>query len=113
MAPDLSIDGCTALIRSGKYSGRDLAIAYTNRGSSYDDKRNEDRAIADHDSAIRIDPKLDLAFNNRANAYGRKGETDRAIADQDEAIRLNPKFSLAYNNRGNKYRDKGDYVRAM
>jgi tetratricopeptide (TPR) repeat protein len=111
--PDLSIDGCTALIRSGKYSGRDLAIAYTNRGSSYDDKRDEDRAIADHDSAIRIDPKLDLAFNNRANAYGRKGETDRAIADYDEAIRLNPKFSLAYNNRGNKYRDKRDYVRAI
>jgi hypothetical protein len=59
----LSIDGCTALIRSGKYSGRNLAIAYTNRGSSHDDKRDEDRAIADHDSATRIDPKLDLAFN--------------------------------------------------
>src|SRR6266853_427826 len=110
---DLSIDGCTALIRSGKYSGRNLAIAYTNRGSSYDDKRDEDRAIADHDSAIRIDPKLDLAFNNRANAYGRKGETDRALADYDKAVRLNPKFALAYNNRGLEYREKREFDAAI
>jgi tetratricopeptide (TPR) repeat protein len=112
--PDLMIKGCTALIRSGKVSGQDLAIALTNRGSAYDDKRDEDRAIADHDQAIKIDPTLDLAFNNRANAYGREGEIDRAIADYDEAIRLNPKFSTAYNNRGNTYRDdKRDYVRAI
>ena len=111
--PDLSIDGCTALIRSGKYSGRNLAIAYTNRGSSYDDKRDEDRAIADHDSAIRIDPKLDLAFNNRANAYGRKGEIDRAISDYDEAIRLNPRFADAYNNRGIAYDSMGNADRAL
>jgi hypothetical protein len=50
---DMAIDGCTALIKSGKYSGRDLAIAFTNRGSAYDDKRDEDRAIDDHDQAIR------------------------------------------------------------
>ena len=112
--PDLMIKGCTALIRSGKVSGQDLAVAFTNRGSAYDDKRDEDRAIADHDQAIKIDPTLDLAFNNRANAYGRKGGIDRAIADYDEAIRLNPTFSTAYNNRGKTYRDdKRDYVRAI
>jgi hypothetical protein len=74
----LSIDGCTALIRSGKYSGRDLAVVYTNRGSSYDDKRDEDRAIADHDSAIRIDPKLDLAFNKSGQCLWPEGQIDRA-----------------------------------
>jgi tetratricopeptide (TPR) repeat protein len=112
--PDTMISGCTALIHSRKYSGRNLAIAFTNRGSAYDDKRDEDQAIADHDSAIRIDPKLDLAFNNRANAYGRKGEIDRALADYDAAIRLNPKFSAAYNNRGTTYRDdKRDTTRAI
>jgi tetratricopeptide (TPR) repeat protein len=112
--PDLMIKGCTALIRSGKFSGQDLAVAFTNRGSAYDDERDEDRAIADHDQAIKIDPTLDLAFNNRANAYGRKGEIDRAIADYDEAIRLNPKFSAAFNNRGTTYRDdKRNAIRAI
>src|ERR1700690_2588877 len=72
--PDMMIAGCSAMITSGEYTGRDLAIAYTNRGSAYDDKHDEDRAIADHDSAIKFDPTLELAFNNRANAYTRKGE---------------------------------------
>jgi tetratricopeptide (TPR) repeat protein len=112
--PDRMIAGCTALIKSGEFSGRDLAIAFTNRGSAYDDKHDEDRAIADHDSAIRIDPELELAFNNRGNAWGRKGEPDRAIADYDEAIRLNPKFFMAWINRGKTFReDKHDYVRAI
>jgi hypothetical protein len=102
--PDMMIGGCTALIGSGKYSGRNLAVAFTNRGGAYDDKRDEDRAIADHDQAIKIDPKLHLAFNNRANAYGRKGDIDRAIADYDQAIRIDPKFFEAYNNRGTTYR---------
>ena len=111
--PDEAINGCTAMIRSGKYRGRNLAIAYTNRGSAYDDKHDEDRAIADQDAAIKIDPTLDLAFNNRANAYGRKGDNDRAIADYNEAIRLNPKFAMAYNNRGTTHRDNKDYARAV
>ena len=33
--PELSISGCTAVIRSGQYSGRDLAVAYNNRGNAY------------------------------------------------------------------------------
>jgi tetratricopeptide (TPR) repeat protein len=112
--PDQMIRGCTALIRSGEYSGSDLAMIFTNRGSAYDDKRDEDRAIADHNRAIKIDPKLDLAFNNRANAYGRKGQIDRAMADYDQAITLNPKFAAAYNNRGTTWRDdKRDNVRAI
>jgi tetratricopeptide (TPR) repeat protein len=112
--PDMMIDGCTALIRSGRYSGRNLAVAFTNRGSAYDDKRDEERAIADHDQAIKIDPRLHLAFNNRANAYGRKGDIDRAIADYDQAIRINPKFFQAYNNRGTTYRDeRRDFDRAL
>jgi tetratricopeptide (TPR) repeat protein len=112
--PDQIIRGCTALIRSGEYSGSDLAVIFTNRGSAYDDKRDEDRAIADHNRAIKLDPKLDLAFNNRANAYGRKGEVDRALVDYDQAIKLNPKFATAYNNRGNTWRDdKRDNVRAI
>jgi tetratricopeptide (TPR) repeat protein len=112
--PDQMIRGCTALIRSGEYSGSDLAVIFTNRGSAYDDKRDEDRAIADHNQAIKLDPKLDLAFNNRANAYGRKGDKDRAMADYDQAIKLNPKFAAAYNNRGTTWRDdRRDNVRAI
>jgi hypothetical protein len=33
LASDVQVDGCTAAIRSGKYSGRNLAWAYVNRGN--------------------------------------------------------------------------------
>jgi len=50
---------------------------------------DNDRAIADFDAALKLDPKDAVAFNNRGFAYRHKGDADRAIADFGEAIRLN------------------------
>ena len=72
-----------------------------------------DRAIADYNEAIRLNPKDSHAYNNRANAYQRKKEYDRAIADYNEAIRLDSKYALAYNGRGTAYQSKEDYDRAI
>src|SRR6266403_339236 len=55
------------------------------------DKGDNDRAIADYNEAIRLDPKHARAFHHRGYAYSDKGDNDRAIADYNEAIRLNPK----------------------
>ena len=71
------------------------AIAFNNRGIAYHDKGDNDRAIADYDEAIRLDPKFARAFINRGNAYRDKGDNDRAIADYNEAIRLDPKYAMA------------------
>jgi lipoprotein NlpI len=79
----------------------------------YAAKGDLDRAMADYNEAIRLDPKLALAFNNRAIAYAEKGDLDRAIADYNEAIRLDPKYADAFNNRAIAYADKGDADRAM
>jgi tetratricopeptide (TPR) repeat protein len=38
-----------------------LAVAYGNRGIACNDKGQHDRAIADLDEAIRLDPKNALA----------------------------------------------------
>jgi tetratricopeptide (TPR) repeat protein len=111
--PDLRINGCTAAIQSGRLSGKGLISAFNNRCWAYNDKGESDRALADCNEAIRLDPKYAAADNNRGNAYRAKGDLDRAIADYNEAIRLDPKFALAYNNRGNAYWDKGDLDRAI
>jgi tetratricopeptide (TPR) repeat protein len=89
------------------------AVAYSNRGLTYSDKGENDRAIADHTEAIRLNPKYAKGYNNRGLAYWRKGENDRAIADHSEAIRLDPKNAVAYSNRGLAYSDKGENDRAI
>jgi hypothetical protein len=43
-------------IASGKWTGRNQAINYTNRGNSHRDAGDLDRAIADDNEAIRIGP---------------------------------------------------------
>ena len=60
--PDLRMGRCTASIQSGRWSGKALAWVYVSRGHAYDDKKNYDRAIADYNQAIQLDPK-------NANAY--------------------------------------------
>jgi tetratricopeptide (TPR) repeat protein len=64
----------TTLRRSGSIPGSPLA--YDNRGAAYDAKGDLDRAIADYNTAIRLDPKSAQAHNNRcyaAVAAGRFG----------------------------------------
>ena len=62
-------------------------------------KKEYDKAIADYDEAIRLDPKYAVAYHNRGNAWYLKHEYDKAIADYGEAIRLEPKYASAYNMR--------------
>lgn len=45
--PDLRIGGCTAVIQSGRWSGKNLVWALGNRGNAYQHKEEYDRAIAD------------------------------------------------------------------
>ena len=57
-------------------------------------------AIADYDSAIRLNPDYASTYNNRGAAKDDLGQHFAAIADYDNAIRLKPDYATAYNNRG-------------
>ena len=111
--PDLAIKHCTLAIESGRYSGANLAKLHYNRGIEWAAKNNYDRAIADYDIAIRLDPRNGDAYYNRGGAWGSKGDHDRAIADYDVAIKLNPKDPAAYNSRGFERVAKGEYANAI
>src|ERR1700747_1083569 len=71
------IGGCTALIQSKRYAGKDLAFAFNNRVLAYYDKRDFARAIADFNDALRLDPRFAHGYNNRALAYLASGMPDR------------------------------------
>ncbi len=115
---DIQIRGCSRIIKSRKLFGTpitkdNLAQAYTSRGNAYQEKGEVDRAIADFEKVIALNPKDAAAYNNRGVVYGMKGEVDRAIADFDKVIALNPKDAKAYNNRGFAYIKKGDKDQAI
>ena len=110
---DLSIGGCTAAIRSGRWSGKDLAPAYYNRGNAYSDLGQHQRAIADYDQALRLDSGYVDAYYNRGVAYRKLGQHQRAIADYDQALRLDPGNADAYHNRGVAYEDLGQLDQAV
>ena len=107
---DTVIDGCTAVIQSGKETREKLATAFDNRGVAYRRKGEYDRALQDYEQAIRLNPSNANAYNNRGIIYQIKGEYARAIADYDEAIWLkHGDFPAAYYNRALAYADKGEY----
>ncbi|MEX0591508.1 MAG: tetratricopeptide repeat protein [Xanthobacteraceae bacterium] len=85
---DVAIAACTRAIASGKYKGSNLSTLHNNLGAEWLGKRDYNRAIADFDKAVALDPKLGLALQNRATAYHNKGDYERAIADYDRALPL-------------------------
>ena len=95
---DLKIGYCTSVIRSGEWSGNDLASTFNNRGIGYAKLGEYERAVKDYDQAIEINPDSESYFYNRAIAYNQLGQNERAIADYDEALRLMPgSFAILYN----------------
>ena len=62
---DQRISGRTSIIQSGRETRRNLAVADYSRGIVYSDKGDDDRAIAEYDQAILLDPKYAHAYTNR------------------------------------------------
>jgi tetratricopeptide (TPR) repeat protein len=111
--PDLALEGCTAVIKTGEQILRRLATAYNNRGVAYRLKANYAQAIDDFNEAIRLEPKNANAFNNRGVAYRNMGDLDRAVADYDQAILIRPDYFAAFYNRGLALADKQEYAKAI
>jgi len=74
-SPDIQIEGCTAVIESGKETPKILIIAYNNRGNAYTAKGEYERAVQDYDQSIKLNPNYARAFNNRGVAYQKKVTT--------------------------------------
>jgi lipoprotein NlpI len=107
---DEAITACTNAIR---YTKHNLAIHYNNRGVAWGAKGDNDRAIADHNEAIRLDPNLAAAYYNRGVTWRDKGDNDRAIADFNEALRVDPKYAGAYRSRGTIHLYFGSLPKAL
>ncbi len=90
-------------------SDPDLFIA---RANAYRRQRALDKARADYESALRLEPNASAPYVGRGNVRAMQGDFDGALADYDAAIKLNPKDAGAYLNRATAQSEKGDYTGA-
>jgi tetratricopeptide (TPR) repeat protein len=75
------------------------ASYFLNRGNANNLKGDPDRAIADYDEALRLEPELAMAYNNRGVAWRDKGDKEHALADFSAAVRLDPDLAIALEHR--------------
>jgi Flp pilus assembly protein TadD len=66
-----------------------------------------DKAIAEFEEAIKINPDDAKAHYNLGLTYDNQGRLDEAIAEYQEAIRLDPDYARAHNNLGLAYYNQG------
>lgn len=112
-AKDLQINGCTASIQSGKWSGKNLSWAFGNRCIAYKDKGQYSRALQDCKQALALNPNNDHVHNSLGAIYHLTKKYDQAIEEYSTVIRLNPKTIDAWHNRGMSYAAKGDLDTAI
>jgi tetratricopeptide (TPR) repeat protein len=111
--PEVSIGVCSAIIKSGRARGRDLAVAHTERGVAYVALLDYDRALTDFGEAIRIDPTFAKAFANRGAVHGAKQDFDKAIDDFTRALQLEPRSAHAFADRAGMHRLNGQHDAAI
>jgi tetratricopeptide (TPR) repeat protein len=95
---DKVIASCAALIGNDKAPKADRVKAAIARATAYDRKGEIDRAIADDDTALRLDPTLADVLNARGELYRRKGDRVHALSDFGTAVKLDPNQAAAKAN---------------
>src|SRR6516165_7153200 len=100
---DASIRACTVVIDSKPDSAVRLAAAYLNRANGFQFKNDNDRAIADYDQSIGLNPQYASALNSRCYEQAILGRTTTALADCNASLRLRPNDAPTLDSRGFTY----------
>jgi tetratricopeptide (TPR) repeat protein len=118
--PAKVVTGCSAVIKKGHQSKANLEAAYVARAIAYDDLKDYDRAIADIDQAVKLDPKDANAFYNQGVINEHSEDLDSAIIAYTKSLALAPRDAETYLGRGNAYRSAeqpemalADYQKAL
>ena len=101
----------------------DSYLAYTNRGMAYCERGEWQRAVADFDRAVELNPKFRAAFVKRGYAWFALNRLDAAFADAQHALDISygmmdrrDAFQIiteACSLKGNIYLHRGDAKAAL
>ena len=69
--------------------------ATTTAATSGQEMKDNERAIADYDMSIKLDPNYATAYYNRGNSRLATGDKEGAVADYRQAAKLNPSLKQA------------------
>lgn len=89
------------------------ANALNLRGAAFGQAGDYERAIADFNAALSINPDFPQAYANRALIHVRLKQLPQAVADYDRAVSIDPNYAPAYVGRGNIYRLQKNYSQAI
>jgi len=83
--------------------------AYASRGAYYREVTKQlDRARADLDEAIALNPKVATAWNDKGMVFVDLAQFDSALVCFDQAVRLDSRLAAARSNRGAILLGRGD-----
>jgi tetratricopeptide (TPR) repeat protein len=95
---DKVVDACGILIDNDKTEKADRIKALIARAGVFIARDQPDRAIADYDVVLRLDPTLADIYNTRGELWWKKGDRPKALADFTAALKLNPDHASAKGN---------------
>src|SRR3954467_11797135 len=81
---------CSAIINDAKRAPDDRLTAYAMRSRVYAFRGKAELALADAESAMKLNPGSVAALLARASARQRMGSLDLALADLDQAVERDP-----------------------
>ncbi|HTU22969.1 MAG TPA: tetratricopeptide repeat protein, partial [Gemmataceae bacterium] len=94
-------------------SSHENAKTHLQRGWFYCVGGEHDKALAELNDSIRLDPSQAFAHAVRGMNHLQKGDVESAMRDFSEAIRLRPECTVARYCRGLMYGSKKEYDRAI
>jgi tetratricopeptide (TPR) repeat protein len=105
------IDADTRAIESGKFQGVELAERFSSRGQTWELLQDFNRALKDHNEAVRLAPmsKEIRMARARFSTY----DSTIAIADYNEVLKIDPNDPFARLGRGNLFLEGFEFDRAL
>lgn len=86
--------------------------AYCSRGIAHSNRKDPEKALADLNEALRLDPDNARAYWGRGTVAFDQKDYDKAIADFGNMIRLSPSDLAGYKGRADAYAALGEWHKA-